>query len=173
MHLSIDVGEKNFAYCILDCKGRILTWEKVNLLKKKTQTVLVTCVYLTDLLLSLNLENYELVLIEQQMKANIRAAKIAQHIWSWLKGRYPSLKVQFIPSFRKTQFFLGKNTLTDKQRKVWSVTKVKELLQETGHELWLEHLQRFDKQDDLADCYLQHYVAKAEKADAAKVVEKA
>jgi uncharacterized phage-like protein YoqJ len=157
MHLSIDVGEKNFAYCILD-QGKILSWEKVNLLKKKTQTVLVTCEYLTDLLVSLNLENCELVLIEQQMRSNIRAAKVAQHIWSWIRGRYPDLKVQFIPSFQKTQFFLSKNTLSDKQRKVWSVAKVQELLIETGQESWLEHLQRFDKQDDLSDCYLQHFV---------------
>ncbi len=157
MHLSIDVGEKNFAYCTLD-KGKILTWEKVNLLKKKTQTVLVTCEYLTDLLISLNLVDCELVLIEQQMRSNIRAAKIAQHIWSWLRGRHPDLKVQFIPSFKKTQYFLGKNTLSDKQRKSWSVAKVQELLKESDQEVWLEHLQRFDKQDDLSDCYLQHYV---------------
>lgn len=155
--MSIDVGEKNFAYCTLD-KGKILTWEKVNLIKKKTQTVLATCEYLIELLISMNLKDCELVLIEQQMSSNIRATKIAQHIWSWLRGRYPDLKVQFIPSFKKTQFFLGKNTLTDKQRKTWSVTKVQELLKESDQELWLKHLQRFDKQDDLADCYLQHYV---------------
>ena len=158
MHLSIDVGEKNFAYCTLD-KGKILTWDKVDLMKKKTQTVLVTCSYLIDLFNNLDLDNCDFVLIEQQMRTNVRASKIGQHIWSWLRGRYPNLKVEFVPSFRKTQFFLGKNTLSDKQRKTWSVTKVKELLKGTDQELWLDVLQRFDKQDDLADCYLQYYVS--------------
>lgn len=163
--LSIDVGEKNFAYCIGD-KESIYSWKKHNVLKKKSQTVIVSCIAISKILDEEKdlINNCDTIVIEQQMRANIRAQRIGQHIWSWLFAKYPSKKILFFPSHRKTQYFLGKNTLSDKERKNWSVSKVREILKtrnDTVNSCVFEHIE--GKKDDVADAFLQMIVYLAEK----------
>lgn len=159
--LSIDVGEKNFAYCIGDIE-KIYSWKKHNVVKKKSQTVIESCISISKIFEE---EEKELidkcttVVIEQQMRVNIRAQRVGQHIWSWFFAKYPNKKVVFFPSYKKTQYFLGKNTLSDKDRKNWSVSKVCEILEQrndTTNKCVFENIN--GKKDDVADAFLQMIV---------------
>ena len=158
MILSIDVGEKNFAYCIGD-KTNIYAWKKFNVVKKKTQTVIESCIYISEILNSERLvEKCDSIVIEQQMMANIRAQRVAQHIWSWCHAKYPGKVVTFFPSHQKTQYFLGKNKLDAKQRKTWSIKKVCTLLEEMEPNCREMYNSVDGKKDDICDAYLQMIV---------------
>jgi hypothetical protein len=167
--VSFDVGEKNFAYSILKKDDDELIIEKVehhNILKKKTQTVIESCIVMTEILenivdVLLNNENFSII-IEQQMRTNIRAQKLAQHLWSYFYVRYgmkdQNFCLKFVPSHLKTQYFLGKNKLDNRTRKKWAVTKVHEILKKRDTEQNKSILSKIDslkKQDDICDTILQ------------------
>lgn len=164
--LSIDVGEKNFAYCIGD-KEKIYSWKKHNVIKKKTQTVIESCIAISKIFEEAKelIDKCDTIVIEQQMRANIRAQRVGQHIWSWFSVKYPSKTVVFFPSHKKTQHFLGKNTLSDKERKNWSVSKVREILKQRNDTADICAFEHIDgKKDDVADAFLQMIVYLTEKS---------
>lgn len=169
--VSFDVGEKNFAYSIISKKkdDDELIFEKVahhNIFKKKTQTVIESCILMTEILENIVEElapdkNFSII-IEQQMRANIRAQKLAQHLWSYFYIKYKMTDkkfcLKFVPSHLKTQYFLGKNKLDDRMRKKWAVTKVYEILKMRDTEQNKSILSQIDslkKQDDICDTILQ------------------
>lgn len=167
--VSFDVGEKNFAYSIITTNGQNeLIVEKVahhNIFKKKRQTIIESCIYMTEILenivLTLNSEKFSII-IEQQMRVNNRAQKLAQHLWSYFYIKYgmkdPSFCLKFVPSNLKTQYFLGKNNLDSRMRKKWAVTKVHEILKKCDieqNQLILNQIDVLKKQDDVCDTILQ------------------
>lgn len=156
MIISIDVGEKNFAYCIGDL-DRVYSWKRHDVKRKKSQTVVESCLLISAILEGEKelLDQCTAVVIEQQMMANVRAQRVAQHIWSWCTAKYPDKVVTFYPSHRKTQYFLGKNALDPKQRKKWSICKVSEMLNDETRPMF----HAVDgKKDDICDAYLQMIV---------------
>lgn len=167
--LSFDVGEKNFAYSIiLKTDDNELIIEKIahhNILKKKMQTIIESCIIITEILENIikTLENDVFsIIIEQQMKTNIRAQKLAQHLWSYFYLKFgmkdPAFCLKFIPSHLKTQYFLGKNKLDNRSRKKWAVTKVYDILKKHNTEqnkFILSQLDALKKQDDICDTILQ------------------
>lgn len=161
MILSIDVGEKNFAYCIGDLEN-VFSWKKHDVIKKKKQTVVESCIAISKIFETEEkslVEQCEAVVIEQQMRSNVRAQRVGQHIWSWFYAKYPGKTVTFFPSHKKTQHFLGKNSLSDKARKNWSVLKVCEILKQrndTANTLVFEKIE--GKKDDVSDAFLQMIV---------------
>ena len=90
MIISIDVGEKNFAYCIGDL-DRVYSWKCHNVMKKKNQTVIESCMMISDIMEHEKglIDQCSAVVIEQQMLGNVRAQRVAQHIWSWCTAKYP------------------------------------------------------------------------------------
>ena len=152
---SFDIGEKNFAYCIANDTCAIIRWVRADVVDSKRQTVVQSCVRISQLLDAEKWTTCTDVVIEQQMTRNVRAQRVAQHVWTWFHVRYPLLTVAFVPSHLKTQTFLGKNALTNKERKAWSVEKTIQLLTERGDIANLSFLKSHAKKDDLCDAYLQ------------------
>ena len=154
--ISFDIGEKNFAYCIGNENGEIKKIAHHNIIEKKRQTIIESCISITKIL-----ENEEYItnssdisiLIEQQMRANVRAQRLSQHLWSYFNTKYPNICIKFIPSHLKTQYFLGKNNLDNKSRKKWSVAKTKELLNK--NQSIVDQINNLQKQDDVCDTILQ------------------
>jgi hypothetical protein len=173
---SFDIGEKNFAYCIADYRANentdtptsdeadasqlnILKIAHHNVMLKKTQTVLESCVRVSSLMS----EDVQLIVcdhfvIEQQMRCNTRAQRLAQHVWSTLYARFPDRVIKFVPSHMKTQHFIGKNQLKDKERKTWSVVKVTQegvMGDSERHRQIIEEIEGMKKKDDVCDTILQ------------------
>lgn len=153
MIASFDIGEKNFAYSI-GTPTILVKWKHHNVLKKKAQTIVVSCVEISKILDQENWDGCQ-VIIEQQMRTNIRASRLGQHVWTYFSIKHPESTPVFIPAHRKTQFFLGKNTLSNKARKVWSTGKAVEILTSRGDQSNLDYLETLAKKDDVADTLLQ------------------
>lgn len=102
-------------------------------------------------------------MIEQQMRTNARAQKLAQHLWSYFyiklpATKYPDVCLKFVPSHLKTQYFLGKNQLDGRNRKKWAILKVGQILGESQHEnhkIILNQINDLQKKDDVCDTILQ------------------
>ena len=154
---SFDIGEKNFAYSI-GTSDKLIAMKHCNVLKKKTQSVIDSCKYVTEEILNVESPSWykcDAIIIEQQMKYNVRAQRLAQHVWTWFYTVHPSKIIEFVPSRLKTQHFIGKNVLSDKERKKWSVVKCTEILTEQNDTEHLSYMSHLKKKDDVADTYLQ------------------
>lgn len=162
--LSFDIGEKNFAYCLGIKRGQDIEISKVchhDVIQKKRQTVVESCLLISDILLQdLDLLDCDIVLIEQQMRSNIRAQRLSQHVWSFFhminKLKNNKIEIIYVPSHLKTQKFIGKNILSSKQRKTWAVEKIigdDPLLE--NHENIKQTIRGMKKQDDVCDTILQ------------------
>ncbi len=161
---SFDIGEKNFAYCVARSEGppeetpiEIVKVAHHNVILKKRQTVIESCVQVSQLMAAdATLMACELFIIEQQMRCNTRAQRLAQHVWSTLYSKFPNNHVGFVPSHMKTQHFLGKNKLKDKERKTWAVDKVtQDVLQGERHVNIVKEILQMPKKDDVCDTILQ------------------
>jgi len=161
---SFDIGEKNFDYCIADYRAdssqpNILKVAHHNVILKKTQIVLESCVLVSTLMSEdVQLMACDRFVIEQQMRCNTRAQRLAQHVWSTLHTRFPDRVIKFVPSHMKTQHFIGKNQLKDKERKTWSVVKVTQegvMGDSERHRQIIEEIKGMKKKDDVCDTILQ------------------
>lgn len=157
---SFDIGEKNFAYCIAEYNHDRIVILKIahhNIILKKTQTVIESCVLVSTLMYEdRQLDDCDHFIIEQQMRCNTRALRLGQHVWSFLHTRFPKRCIKFVPSHLKTQHFIGKNQLKDKERKTWSVLKVtKEQVMGDDHNHIIDQIQKMKKKDDVCDTILQ------------------
>ena len=152
---SFDIGEKNFAYAIGD-KESIKVWKYHDVVRKKNQTVVESCEIISKLL-----EDEPLlpmvgqVIIEQQMRANVRAQRLSQHLWTWFSIKLPNSRPRFVPSHLKTQHFIGKNKLLPKERKKWAIVKTEEILTKREDLKSLSYLRSLEKKDDVCDSFLQ------------------
>ena len=151
---SFDIGERNFAYSIGSLET-LQRFRRCDVIKKKKQTIIESCQYISEILENEDWSQCDLIIIEHQMRTNIRAQRLGQHVWTWFSTKFPDTKPSFVPSHMKTQFFLGKNKLTDATRKRWSITKATEILTERGDEDNLTYLKGLEKKDDVSDTLLQ------------------
>jgi hypothetical protein len=154
MIASFDIGEKNFAYCI-GTASNVKKFRHENVLKKSRQTVLESCDLISKLLSEEDFSGCFRVIIEQQMRVNTRAQRISQHVWTWFRLMKPELNPIFVRSSLKTQHFLGKNSMTSRERKKWAVEKAIEILTSSHDEINLDYINKCVKKDDVADTYLQ------------------
>jgi hypothetical protein len=173
---SFDIGEKNFAYCIVQYEKNLLKVLKIshhNVLSetKNKQTILNSCLNISNILENdFDISSCDTILIEQQIGVNIRAQKISQHLWSYFYTKFVlikkiSLNIEFISSSLKTQTFLGKNKLKNNERKKWSIEmivlkKVFSLSKNFGIEIDIpedinETILKINKKDDVCDTILQ------------------
>ena len=154
MIASFDIGEKNLAYCI-GTNDHIEKWCHHDVMEKKRQTIIESCIAISDILEQEDWLNCQQIIIEQQMRYNIRAQRISQHIWTWFHCKYTHIPLQFVKSSLKTQHFLGENTLSNKSRKKWAIEKTIGILEDRKDDQHLQVLKAHKKQDDLADTLLQ------------------
>jgi len=176
--LSIDVGEKNFAYSVIEInfEERKLVVNRIVLAnaqaeKKKDRCIANTCIALTTLFESDCLAiSCDLVVIEQQVRSNARAQKLAQHTWSYFNTKFlnTNKRVITIPASIKTQVLFDNTqpTPTDyRKRKQWSVSTVMtgqlttnalvHGLEVTIPESVLREISLLKKKDDVCDTIVQ------------------
>jgi hypothetical protein len=149
MIASFDIGEVNFAYCI----GTADTLHKLryaNVVRKPRQTVLDACISVSEILSNEDFERCRKVIIEQQTKSNVRAQRLAQHVWTWFSLVHPRLTPEFVSAAIKTD-----RKLSYKQRKRFAVESVRKLLATRNDIAHLEYMDSLPKQDDVADAYIQ------------------
>lgn len=173
--VSIDIGEKNFAFSIITvfprtpptlCSSQAsVDTQNLNLItmkvenvylydvltsfsKKKKPTIIESCSKITRILETTpDVATCAVVLMEQQTRANIRAQRLAQHIWSYFHTKnllsrlteqplnlQPQnidrtetnnnpVKLLFVSSKLKTSCFV-KEPLTQAERKKWTTDAV-------------------------------------------------
>lgn len=195
MFASFDMGEKNFAFCVADVTDNTIlpgpkkrgvpqppivnafdidvrSIECHDVVTKKGQSVIDSCIHVSKILdADPSLPLCSTILIEQQVMANVRAQRMAQHVWSYFHTKFPSKPVIMVPARLKTQHFLGKNTLGPKERKKWAIDKVLHIIDEcSNHEepveiepgcrvfinpTFKEKMDDLRKRDDVCDTILQ------------------
>jgi hypothetical protein len=104
---SFDVGECNLAYCIGDAT-QLMWWRRVDVVdptRKRAQTIAESCDAISAVLAAEGdwSAMCSTVLIEMQMRANVRAQRVSQHLWTWFRCKHPSLIVRFVGASRKTK----------------------------------------------------------------------
>lgn len=161
---SFDIGEKNFAYCLGRRVENNIEISKVchhDVMQKKRQTIIESCLAISNILLQdSELLDCNTVLIEQQMRSNVRAQRLSQHVWTFFhmmnKLNNNKIEIVYVPSRLKTQKFMGKNSLSGKQRKCWAIDKIlgdSPILE--NHENIKREIREMKKQDDVCDTILQ------------------
>lgn len=145
---SFDVGEKNLAYVICD-NGILLDMFHVNVLIRKKQTIAESCEYISNHLSEKDWSNVDTILIERQIKTNVRTMCVSQHLWTWFRIKYPTINIEYISAKLKTDG----ETLTYRQRKKYTVVETRIRLKDTK---FLDLMDTFPKQDDVSDAYMQY-----------------
>jgi len=111
-------------------------------------------------------EDVQFFIIEQQMQFknnnNIKALKIAQHIYSYFLLHYPTKHIQEYCAYYKTQILGAPSKLKKNERKKWAISTVQTILQFKNMS---DILNEYKKKDDISDCilmaisfYYQHFV---------------
>lgn len=154
MIASFDIGEVNFAYAI-GTKDALSRWRLTNVVKTKSQSVTDSCAAVTEVLNDEDWSECDAVIIESQVKPNARAARVAQHVWTWFSVMHPRTNPRFVPASMKTQKILGKNALNNRSRKAWAVSYVIGLLIDRKDVDNFQYLNSLKKKDDVCDAYLQ------------------
>lgn len=149
MIASFDIGEVNFAYAI-GTKDKLNKLRHVNLVDTKRQTIIQSCEKVSEILNGENFDMCNKVIIEQQSRFNIRAQRLAQHVWSWFNITHSWLNPEFVAASIKTN-----RKLTYKQRKQFAIDNVMKLLTERNDIDHIKYIKSLPKQDDVADAYLQ------------------
>jgi len=181
MHIiSFDIGEKNFAFSFIKFTKEentpVFEVEDVNLynvIEKQKQTIVESCCKISNLLQTYDdkICACEFILIEQQIRPNIRAQRISQHVWSYLHTKYitgeksgPHPQIVSVSSTLKTKMFTAED-LNKNQRKKWVANLVltKEIVDlAKAHAITaiisdgvLKKIQLLIKHDDVCDTIVQ------------------
>lgn len=181
--ISIDIGEKNFAFSFIkytkEENANVFEVEDVNLynvIEKPKQTIIESCCKISNLLQTHDdkICTCSFILIEQQMRPNIRAQRVAQHVWSYLHTKYVTGKkpgehpnITSVSSTLKTKMFTTVD-LSKHQRKKWvtdSILTRNIVVLAKTHAITtiipdhiLTKIQEFIKQDDVCDTIVQALV---------------
>lgn len=91
--ISFDVGMKNMAY-VIGSNDQIFYFDKLNLQQK---TFLKTLNYLNFRLNLLDWKTFRACLIEAQHPRNVKALRLMQHLWTWIRCKYPFVQVFIVP----------------------------------------------------------------------------
>lgn len=115
-----------------------------------------------------HLQSADIILIEQQMKANNIALALMHHLHAYLLINYPTKLTKLYPSKNKTRI-LGaplyttntennkKQRVTKYQRKKWSTECASTMLKARNDQQWYDYIfvQNKSKKDDLSDVLMQ------------------
>lgn len=151
--LSIDIGSKNLAYCLLETERnddnvreiRIIEWNMISIGSNYKDTAM----FVNELYFQLDdimTKGVDLCLIERQPKFNMKMNMISMMVFSYFCMH--SLDCEFVSPKLKLEGIKGLNYRGRKQK---AIEMCKELL----NDVWIDYLNGFKKQDDLADCFLQ------------------
>lgn len=163
---SIDIGKKNFAYCIED-NDKLVKFENIDLTEGVPESKLKSFLHpqiFTNLSKHfdeniIDIADCDYIVIEQQMsfgkKVNPMALKIGQHTFSYFLLTHPDIAIIEFPSYYKTQLNNAPTKMNYTQRKQWAIHKACEILVDRGDYENLTRLTCSKKMDDLADVVCQ------------------
>jgi hypothetical protein len=178
--ISFDIGEKNFAFSFIKSTKEentiVFEVEDVNLynvIEKQKQTIIESCCKISNILQTYDdkICTCSFILIEQQMRPNIRAQRISQHVWSYLYTKYVTgekyPQIISVSSTLKTKMFTAED-LNKNQRKKWvtdlvltrkivNLAKVHAITAIISESV-LKKIQELIKQDDVCDTIVQSLV---------------
>ena len=150
---SFDIGERNFAFCV-GTEHDVTKWCLYDVVVKSQQTVIESCQRISQLLEDHDWIECDHIVIEQQMRGNIRAQRVAQHVWTWFSLKYPTIPVSLVAANSKLDYY-GQRKCTYSERKKWSVDKTLNILRDRNDNAHVAFLQQHRKKNDLADAFLQ------------------
>lgn len=163
--LSIDIGTKNFAYCILD--GTVIThWEVINLKASTARDAT------SSMINTFNNRQYvydvDVVLIESQEAATSKMKRISNAVQSHFETvriyrQFTKYSIEWSSGDVKLRVYKGpeiwkplKARSGYSHNKKLGVEHTKALLhEETENESFYKWFMTLGKKDDAADCYLQ------------------
>ena len=161
--ISFDIGFRNFAFSIIDMIGKdqwnIIHMANVDLLGEEGEFNDMFWLDFHNFLQTSGdwLSSCSMCLIEKQLgfrgKVNYKAIQMATHLWAHILSYHPHVMVLEYMSSNKTRVF-GVSKPVYKERKLWAVEFVHNLLSEQGDFVALEWLKTFPKQDDICDTIL-------------------
>jgi hypothetical protein len=169
--ISIDPGRKNFAFRIERrstsnaCDIQTLVFAKVSvedIVTAEESTICYTYQKLSNFLDTYRIfyDQCHYVVIERQLPINYKATRIAQHTISYFSlvlHNKPALPyiVEIDPKL-KGKILGAPKGISDKQLKVWSIERARQIAQVRNDQYSLNILDNFKrKQDDLADTICQ------------------
>lgn len=166
---SIDIGIKNFAFAVIDWKGRksilgnqggtefeIVDLQNIDITTsdKIEKDIARNIIDVLDAYKSL-WDQCDYFIIEQQMQfrhaTNIKALKISQYVLCYFCIHYKDKTIVEYPAYHKTQVLGAPSGLTKYERKKWAVNTVRNILKERSEEHLLDS---FTKLDDICDACL-------------------
>lgn len=149
--VAFDIGIKNFAFAVLE-NDNIVSMD-VHDLYHCSQDIY------QSLICYLKTYNYlwkqvDVVLIEQQLnRMNIKATKLACHVYAYFLHCHPQKPIYEYPSIYKTKYTsFPLHTSTHKQRKKYAIQLVLHKYQDDP--VFLDWISLFPKKDDVCDCIL-------------------
>ncbi len=156
--VAMDMGTKNFSFCIVELSSPPRILELVN--HDLTGGKVVKKVIDVHKYLITFLNNYSCywnsnptILIEKQLSRNPKAIRLEQTCQTYFLIKYPKSNVISYSSRNKTELLDAPEAMTKYQRKKWSVEKAKQLLLSRDIDSY-NKLMEFKKKDDVADCIL-------------------
>ena len=164
--LSIDIGMKNFCYCLYSLSsGRILRWERLELPPKGKELLIPRLVSFVHQFKEQNEDmsrDASIVAIEQQIAASMRIMEAVLH--SQFVGRAQSVNPRQVKRHFRALFpeLVPEHRTGKKSRSIdyalgkrLAVAVTKELLEREQDVRWAEFFANEKKKDDFADCFLQ------------------
>ena len=178
--LSIDVGIKNLAYCVIklniindkinDNSIEILDWNIVNLCEINNLDKKIKNDNLLNIGINLKnhfdnnsaIENVELILIENQIGPIANKMKTIQGMISQYficKNKY---NIELVSAINKLKPFINEENKEKnkdyQKRKKFGIEIMTNMINETDNFLmWKDYFLNTKKKDDLSDCFLQCY----------------
>ena len=159
--LSIDIGIRNYAYCILDSDTKeILKWEVIEISKEQIPSITCSMDILCPVLIK-ELEkrpfmlDVDKILIERQIKAVMKVLTACTYTYFYINADKEVEIAEYSPK-HKLQCWRGEEIeVTGKSKylrnKKLGIEHCRRLMPEKEKDFFENH----KKKDDLADCYLQ------------------
>ena len=153
MILSIDIGTKNFSWCLYDpVNARIHTWLKTNFIDKKRMDTKEITTKLFKWLETLEWDIISHVVVEQQTKRAIMNKTLEHSIWCWCQLKQNVVYKTMAPKRKFTLLGLDcPMKYSDRKRK--AIQYCESVLDPND---WYVHGWMMEwKRDDMADAYMQ------------------
>ena len=153
--LSIDIGIRNFAICLLN-ENEILYWEIIELEKscKKINWNHLIKVLNEKLVAIINKFQVDKVLIEQQMTARMKMLSIGALMFFISKD----IDAEIISATEKLKYFeIGRGKKNYRERKKLAVSLTRFYISQEKYCKWLGFFNKHKKKDDLSDSFLYSF----------------
>lgn len=155
MILSIDVGIRNLAMCLIDSEKIVRQWD-VSGVPPESSDGLYPCMrkHLDDRPWVLDAD---VVLIEKQPDRNKKMKMVEHFLHAYFVIKIPDKETIIYDARHKIPDVVGAGKAQYRKRKQTSIDRCKEFLEKgpEGNRHWLETFKKSKKKDDLADTVMQ------------------